>query len=81
MKKLWRQKIWSLGTNLGYLGPVSQKGLHQILFTVLWSFRTHMNALYPWQAGVRPKFLFDFPPDVIYIDVNAMYKYVSKSSV
>ena len=25
-----------------------------------------MNALYPWQAAVRPKFLTDFPTDVKY---------------
>ena len=24
-----------------------------------------MNALYPWQAAVRPKFLTEFPSDVL----------------
>ena len=41
MRKILQPKIWSLGTALGYLGPLSQEALHQIFprlhFLVIWT--------------------------------------------
>ena len=40
MRKILRQKFWSLGTYLGYLGPISQKPKDEIfqnyIFLIVW---------------------------------------------
>ena len=37
MRKFLRQKFWSLGTYLGYLGPISQKPKDEnYIFLIVW---------------------------------------------
>ena len=43
MRKILRPKFWSLGTYLGYLGPVSQKGLDEIFSKPLFLFILGLN--------------------------------------
>ena len=43
VRKKLGQKFWSLGTNLRYLGPVSQKGLGEIFSKPLFLFILGLN--------------------------------------
>ena len=43
MRKFLNPKFWSLGTHLGYLGPLSQKKLDRIFSKLVFLTPTHVN--------------------------------------
>ena len=51
MRKILRQKFWSLGTPLGSLGPGSQKGPPEIFSNVVF--------LHPWGPNKAPNNAFE----------------------
>ena len=51
MKKIWNQNFWSLGTSLGSMGSVSQKGPPEIFSNVVF--------LHPWGPNKAPSNAFE----------------------
>ena len=57
--KFLRPKFWSLGTPLGYMGPVSQRaiemGFCQLQFLVIWGPYDHPILVAPQAHAKNPK--------------------------